>query len=107
MNEKEVRLIDANALRGRLMKIQLEPDYQHEGENWVIGIIIAECAVLEMPTIDPENMRPHGKWILGEPDFYGNRKPSCSVCGEYHLSNWTDYARCKCCPNCGAMMEEW
>lgn len=61
--------------------------------------------IKEAPPVDPESLRPHGKWILGEPDFYGNRKPSCSVCGEYPLFNWADYARCKCCPNCGAKME--
>lgn len=100
MNEKEVRLIDANALLE-----QTEIICGRYEVHWTDNRVMVWIS--NAPTIDPERLRPHGKWILGEPDFYGNRKPSCSVCGEYHLSNWTDYARCKCCPNCGAMMEEW
>lgn len=47
----------------------------------------------------------HGRWIPGEPDKYGNRKPICSVCGEYRLGFWSDYAICNYCPNCGAKMD--
>lgn len=100
MIEKEVRLIDANALLEQTEIICGRYEVKWTDNRVMVWIDNA-------PTITPESLRPHGKWILGEPDFYGNRKPSCSVCGEYHLSNWADYARCKCCPNCGAMMEEW
>ena len=48
----------------------------------------------------------HGRWEFHRPDSAGNRKPKCSVCGEYHLAWWSDYTHCKYCPNCGAKMDE-
>lgn len=46
----------------------------------------------------------YGRWEKDEPDKCGNRKPRCSVCGEYHLAWWSDYTHCNYCPNCGAKM---
>ena len=50
----------------------------------------------------------HGEWIMvfDANETHENRKPKCSVCGEYHLTYWSDHAKCKYCPNCGAKMEE-
>ena len=45
-----------------------------------------------------------GKWEFSDQDNNGNKKPHCSSCGEYHLSSWGDYNKCKYCPNCGANM---
>jgi hypothetical protein len=57
-----------------------------------------------IPVADVQPVR-HGKWVLDKPDEYGNRKPKCSVCGEYHLYSWSDYTRCNYCPQCGAKMD--
>jgi hypothetical protein len=55
------------------------------------------------PTADPFK---HGKWEFTEPDQHGNRKPKCSVCGTYNLAYFSDYGKCKYCPNCGAKMDK-
>ena len=47
----------------------------------------------------------HGRWEEHEPDKYGNMKPKCSICGQYHLAWWADYTHCNYCPNCGAKMD--
>lgn len=46
-----------------------------------------------------------GEWKFNAPDKHGNKKPYCTNCGEYHLGHWSDYVRCKYCPNCGAKMK--
>lgn len=47
-----MRLIDADALDKKLGEITKEPDYQHEGEDWCVGVMIAQSEASEMPTID-------------------------------------------------------
>lgn len=75
----------------------------HEGREWVFrGRIMRELE--EATAVNAEPVR-HGRWILGEPNMHGNRRPKCSVCGEYHLHAWADHARCNFCPNCGAKMD--
>ena len=91
-NEK--RLIDANAL------------------VWSIGIgddgkqffYVKAENIDNSPTVDAVEV-VHGRWEKQEPDKHGNRKPKCSVCGEYHLAWWSDYTHCYYCPNCGAKMD--
>lgn len=57
------------------------------------------------PTINPEDLRPKGKWIPSEFGF-PDRSKKCSRCGEYEEPRtekkkpFPDY-----CPNCGAKME--
>lgn len=46
------RLIDADALEKEIEEITKEPDYQHEGEDWSVGVIIAQSAVQDAPTIE-------------------------------------------------------
>ena len=46
----------------------------------------------------------YASWQFTEPDKHGNKKPYCSNCGKYNLSSWSDYIKCKVCPNCGAVM---
>ena len=46
------------------------------------------------PTIDPESLRPHGKWKDGGYVVW------CLNCGEPYLQGY------KYCPNCGAKMED-
>lgn len=68
-------------------------------------VIAAKCA----PTIDPENLRPHGKWekipLNMEPDYFAykfNLRKKCSVCRYAMPQEWPDF---NICPNCGAKMD--
>lgn len=93
MAEKEVRLIDANAL-GPFVFTSRNPKDSAEirGARKVINQINAA------PTIDPESLRPHGKWLICSDGYY----PYCSECKEEPKGgNMTSY-----CPNCGAIMKE-
>ena len=69
---------------------------------------IAEEILLQMPTINPDDLRPRGRWILGhvEPGYFtpgGNRPWICSNCG--YLTSWMlDKPKENFCPNCGAKM---
>jgi len=47
-----MRLGDLDAISNKLEEIASEPDYQHEGEDWLTGIIIAQQEVDFAPTID-------------------------------------------------------
>ena len=92
-----MRLIDADELLKK--KVLVYSCFNDEAE----GILVKD--IEETLTIDPEDIRPKGEWLLSEMDFYGNRKPICNVCKEYPLYSWNDYKKCKFCPNCGAKME--
>ena len=61
----------------------------------------------EAPIIDPEDLRPHGRWLVVEEKTHLN--VVCSECdtnfyvhkkGQYHIE------RSNYCPNCGAKMDE-
>ena len=105
--ENEVRLIDANAV-----------DYENimcsqSQLHWLNAIIE------QQPTIDPESLRPKGRWIIKK-RYTASKNPYlddsyhasaiCSECGfcvcadtgrfGYPKLNTTNY-----CPNCGAKME--
>ena len=55
-----------------------------------------------MQTIDPESLRPHGRWIQAE-SAGGQAQQECSCCG----SKWPEYAKFFAyCPYCGAKMED-
>lgn len=49
------------------------------------------------PTIDPESLRPSGRWADAGYVVW------CSNCGEPYLPAYKSY---KYCPNCGAKMKE-
>ena len=101
-NEK--RLIDAEAIARKLKKANCSEC------NVVRKIQCSACWVndvlelLEGDAVDAVEV-VHGRWEKDEPDKCGNRKPRCSVCGEYHLAWWADYTHCNYCPNCGAKMD--
>ena len=63
---------------------------------------VAACEIIDrQPTIDPESLRPHGRWIQVE-SAWGKKQLECSCCG----SKWPEYARFFAyCPICGAKME--
>ena len=45
------RLIDADEPMTKISTMMQEPDYQHEGENWMVGLIMARDAIDEAPTV--------------------------------------------------------
>ena len=55
------RIIDADVLEQKLDAILCEPDYQHTGENWSVGILIAQNAIYDIPTVEAKPIIK-GKW---------------------------------------------
>lgn len=104
MENREVRLIDANACSSKLNGLGY--DFGESGDyDFGGGLLHAAKIVEEQPTVDPESLRPHGKWKL-EREPYG--RPycfHCSVCdSDFHYIGIIvayDY-----CPNCGAKMDD-
>ena len=45
------RLIDADEPMTKISTMMQEPDYQHEGEDWMVGLIMARDAIDEAPTV--------------------------------------------------------
>ena len=45
------RLIDADEPMTKISTMMQEPDYQHEGEGWMVGLIMARDAIDEAPTV--------------------------------------------------------
>lgn len=45
------RLIDADEPITKISTMIQEPDYQHEGENWMIGLIMARDVIDDAPTV--------------------------------------------------------
>jgi hypothetical protein len=65
-----------------------EPSYQHNGEDWYVGMNSAEFEIEALPSAD----RPTGEWI-------GDR---CSICGTERA--WYGLQP-NFCPDCGAKMD--
>lgn len=45
------RLIDGDKILDEIRKREEEPNYQHEGEDWCVGMCMAESAIEFAPTI--------------------------------------------------------
>jgi len=90
------RYIDADILKEKIEQALKEPNYQHDGEDWGVGLCMASIIVSDMTTADVEEVR-HGEWISLEPEIglFG-----CSICEHKILR-----AKCNYCPNCGAEMD--
>lgn len=89
-----MRLIDADALERQGLQFET-----HGGATF-----IALGSVRTAPTIDPEELRPKGRWENG----------ACTVCGfdlrcltdgENDLEQWVWDEGFDYCPGCGAKME--
>lgn len=90
----EVRLIDANALVEKLINNGwLKLDITDSAE-----MIAVEATIDEAPTIDPESLRPKGRWDTKD-------MHKCTNCGVVAISDEWQYLHTKFCPNCGAKME--
>ena len=51
VKEPHGRMIDADEPMTKISTMMQEPDYQHEGENWIVGLIMARDAIDEAPTV--------------------------------------------------------
>ena len=45
------RLIDTDEPMTKISTMMQEPDYQHEGEDWMVGLIMARDALDDAPTV--------------------------------------------------------
>jgi len=98
------RLIDANALKKRLMEKRSEIEkarrygWEFASNGINAAIMLTGCEAAEH-TIDAEPVR-HGKWVFNPSDaieaMFTN--PKCSECG-FESADGGNY-----CPNCGADM---
>lgn len=76
-------------------------------EDAIIKFISEKC-----PTIDPDSLIPHGRWIEGKEIEEGTEIPMgvCSICGDsYNLEEFPFATLCDYfiyCPNCGAKMDK-
>ena len=52
MGYKVMRLIDADLAKQKIITLEHEPDYQHEGEDWSVGLCMAESVLDAAPTSD-------------------------------------------------------
>ena len=64
-------------------------------EKVIKGIVINN-AIEKAPTINPESLRPHGRWIICSDGYY----PYCSACFSEPKGGMSKF-----CPNCGAKMD--
>ena len=49
-----MRLIDADLAKQKIITLEHEPDYQHEGEDWSVGLCMAESVLDEVPNAAEE-----------------------------------------------------
>ena len=99
-----MRLIDADALLKKKDEIYIPPEDPEE--TWCFGAnieVIHIDDVKDATTIDPEELRPKGRWKY---KWDAEKDPKrlfvrivCSECN-LHTGQRSNY-----CPNCGARME--
>ena len=100
-----IRPIDGDELLGITRLLDTDAVRQSKTASWLLDQVLHD--IQAMPTIDPESLRPHGRWVCVNP-AYGRYE--CSVCNsadedcsDYygaHNVNTQDF-----CPYCGAKME--
>lgn len=105
----EVRLIDANMIRKYISNRQIQIAGILEKVDGWIELENVLNAIKEIPTIDPESLRPVSRWDSSGLYRFMDKKNSiavrCENCGcalhmrEYKESVW------KFCPVCGTRME--
>jgi hypothetical protein len=94
------RLIDANALYAKLGKMAREPYYQHDGDDYYVGMADASMEVHCAPTVDAVEV-VYGRW-----KYY--HKQNIAVCTNCSFERDLDanFGKAISCPNCGAKMGE-
>lgn len=99
------RLIDADELKKLLFDVLdgIKRNPKMDGyELCVVASCVTLCDMIDdAPTIDPESLRPVGKWVNAS----GGRT-ICKRCGNYPLyDHWDKLKLSRFCPKCGARME--
>ena len=102
------RLIDADKLLKTPLRIVGEIGGKYHCETIPVKVID------KAPTINPEDLQPHGKWESVEnPIWPAHSHDKCSVCGWWNTRNALCYDgghkpghSLNYCPNCGARMRE-
>ena len=101
------RLIDADEFYGLYCEL-------YEGNVPDAEIDRVSHVISHAPTIDPESLRPRGRWVDRYGGKYANHLYECSECKEKALYKvevdglGTEHivqALSDACPNCGAKME--
>ena len=96
--ENEVRLINAAPIKKFILDglNSKDPDkmFGHDAIEILTEIEYA-------PVIDPESLRPKGRWINDGPRAITGYWYHCSECGKKDVDPLHKY-----CPNCGAKMED-
>lgn len=103
--KEPVRLIDANALKKRAVKVMFR-DTSEIGEFYAVGTDDIDI----MPTIDPDALRPTAYWIKcdlvevehGECTRYRDAGIKCSKC-KHAYDKFALWDR-TFCPGCGSRM---
>ena len=91
------RMIDANEL---LKKKFLTREFDGTARGWTLEVVSAKD-IEDAPTIDPESLRPHGRWE----EINGYLR--CSECKDVYIyEDWIEDGKWKFCPNCGAQMDK-
>jgi len=88
------RYIDADALQANMMEMVSSSLY---------GLEDMIDAVIEAPTVSPDEVRGAGEWIKAHDDTAWWWE--CSVCHEPPLQRYKCDRLSNFCPNCGAKME--
>lgn len=85
-----------------LRKLSREPYYQHDGEDYYVGVSEATGEIYSMPSTDVAPII-HAEWVKDESGLY-----SCSHCNSvcpYDVQgDVIEYWDCPHCPKCGAIM---
>lgn len=105
--KSEVKLIESNALFKKLV----DTDPNTRG-RFCDGVATALAFILNAPAIDPESLRPKGRWMAQEwNDMWQSMTATCSHClerGEVRVrtnEHGMKVINSPSCPNCGAKME--
>ena len=93
-----MRLIEGD---GIAVSLKFVADKLSDGSDWIVGykegLLAAATVIEEAPTIDPEELRPKGRWVLR--DDKGN-----GVCNHCNRQDKIDPMATHC-RYCGAKME--
>jgi hypothetical protein len=101
---KEQRLIDANLLHKRLSELGAEPNYQHDGEDWGVGVCMSDSIVDEVPTVEATEV-VHAQWIPASNKPGINIGMKCSRCRSRITYSEFYNGNRKYCHKCGAKMD--
>ena len=102
MADKEY--IEREAVKEVIKQLSREPAYQHDGEDYYMGVCAVDGEIAMLPASDVVEVR-HGKWV---PSLHHYGLYMCSECRCSdekcqpvfdHKNSW------KSCPNCGAKMD--